>query len=231
MQLVSAAENSSLDWRAQYRYVEYNVEGNERENRGYTAGIIGFCSKTGDMLEVVEHYESIAPKNPLSPFLPVLRKVNGTSSRKGLGKPFEKAWATASNDPKFRESQDWERDRIYFTPAVELAQKDGLQELGQFMYYDAAVMHGPDDGLGAIRTDALSHAKPPAQGGDEKTYLAAFADARKRAMRSEQAHTDTTRVDTLQLAFLNAGNLRLNSPLRFAVYGDQYLISAAATRP
>ncbi|MDB5328192.1 MAG: chitosanase, partial [Phycisphaerales bacterium] len=33
MQLVSAAENSSLDWKAQHPYIEYNVEGNAKENR------------------------------------------------------------------------------------------------------------------------------------------------------------------------------------------------------
>ncbi|MYS55627.1 chitosanase, partial [Streptomyces sp. SID6013] len=48
MQLVSSAENSSLDWKAQYRYIEDIGDG-----RGYTAGIIGFCSGTGDMLDLV----------------------------------------------------------------------------------------------------------------------------------------------------------------------------------
>lgn len=38
MRLVSSAENSSLDWRAQDRYIEDIHDG-----RGYTAGIIGFC--------------------------------------------------------------------------------------------------------------------------------------------------------------------------------------------
>ncbi|MFC9019220.1 chitosanase, partial [Streptomyces albidoflavus] len=51
MRLVSSAENSSLDWRAQYRYIEDIGDG-----RGYTAGIIGFCSGTGDMLALVERY-------------------------------------------------------------------------------------------------------------------------------------------------------------------------------
>ena len=46
MQLVSTAENSSLDWKAQYGYIEYNVEGNDDENRGYTGGIVGFTSAT-----------------------------------------------------------------------------------------------------------------------------------------------------------------------------------------
>ncbi|MGW0582794.1 chitosanase, partial [Streptomyces sp. NPDC002920] len=39
MKLVSSAENSSLDWKAQYKYIEDIGDG-----RGYTAGIIGFCS-------------------------------------------------------------------------------------------------------------------------------------------------------------------------------------------
>src|SRR5262245_29952809 len=46
MKLVSSAENSSLDWKAQYKYIEDIGDG-----RGYTAGIIGFCSGTGDMLD------------------------------------------------------------------------------------------------------------------------------------------------------------------------------------
>ena len=86
MQLVSSAENSSLDWKAQYAYIEYNVEYNEPENRGYTAGIIGFTSKTHDMLEVVQYYDQIFPGNVLSKYIPVLKSVDGTSSKKGLGK-------------------------------------------------------------------------------------------------------------------------------------------------
>src|SRR3954470_1902070 len=89
MQLVSSAENSSLDWKAQYAYIEYNVEGNEKENRGYTAGIIGFTSKTHDMLELVEYYEKIAPGNSLTAYLPALRKADGTASKSGLGRKFE----------------------------------------------------------------------------------------------------------------------------------------------
>src|SRR4051812_48321205 len=78
MQLVSTAENSSLDWKAQYAYIEYNVEHNAKENRGYTAGIIGFTSRTHDMLELVERYEKETPNNALSPFLAALRKVDGS---------------------------------------------------------------------------------------------------------------------------------------------------------
>src|SRR4051812_46195792 len=223
MQLVSAAENSSLDWKAQYAYIEYNVEHNAKENRGYTAGIIGFTSRTHDMLELLEYYERIAPGNALSPFLPALRKVDGTPGTEGLGKAFEQAWKKEGAEPKFREAQDHERDRVYFDPAVALATADGLHELGQFMYYDAAVMHGSANG---VRKRALKKAKPPAQGGDERAYLAVFLDARKAEMKREQGHQDTTRVDTMQRTFLDAGNLSLALPLVFKVYGDDYRIAA-----
>lgn len=227
MQLVSSAENSSLDWKAQYAYIEYNVEGNAKENRGYTGGIIGFTSRTHDMLELVEHYDTIAPGNVLEKYLPTLRAVDGTSSRKGPGKPFELDWKAAAKDQKFREAQDHERDQTCFNPAVEQAKKDGLHALGQFIYYDAIVMHGGGDypsSFGGIRSSAMKKAKTPAQGGDETVYLNAFLDARKAAMLTEQGHSDTSRVDTMQRAFIRDGNLDLNLPLEFKVYGDPYKI-------
>ncbi len=229
-QLVSAAENSSLDWRAQFGYIEYNVEGNEKENRGYTAGIIGFTSRTHDLLELVERYQRLAPGNGLAHFLPALRKVDGSPSREGLGLAFEKAWKDAAKDPKFFEAQERECDRVYFEPAMEQASADGLRELGQFAYYDAIVMHGAGDdanSFGGIRAAALRHAKPPAQGGDETAYLEAFLDARRAAMKAEEGHQDTTRVDTMQRTFLRAGNLSLVLPLVFKVYGRRYEIRAA----
>jgi chitosanase len=229
MQLVSAAENSSLDWKAQYGYIEYNVERNAKENRGYTGGIIGFTSRTHDMLELVESYDKIAPGNVLEQYLPVLRTVDGSSSRKGLGKAFERAWTAAAKDPKFREAQDHECDRTYFNPAVEQAQRDGLRALGQFIYYDAIVMHGDGDdptSFGGIRSAAMKKAKTPQQGGDEASYLSAFLEARKAAMLTEEGHSDTSRVDTLQSVFLRENNFDLTPPLNFKTYGDAYTIPA-----
>ena len=227
MQLVSSAENSTLDWKAQYGYIEYNVEGNETENRGYTAGIIGFTSKTHDMVELMEYYDKIAPGNTLSKYLPAVRRADGTSSQRDLGKAFEHDWKSAGKDSKFREAQDHERDRVYFNPAVDQAQHDGLRTLGQFIYYDAIVMHGPGDdptSFGGIRSTAMKKAMPPVKGGDEAVFLNVFLDARKAAMLTEQGHTDTTRVDTMQRTFLQEGNLDLNPPLRFKVYGDRFII-------
>jgi chitosanase len=224
MRLVSSAENSSVDWRAQFSYIEDIGDG-----RGYTAGIIGFCSGTGDMLTLVENYSKAVPGNVLSSFLPALKAVNSTDSHAGLGSNFEKAWKLAAADPQFQKAQEAERDRVYFDPAVKLAKQDGLSVLGQFMYYDAAVMHGPDawgGGLPDLRDRAVAKAKAPTQGGDEKTYLQAFLDVRKAEMSKDAAHRDVSRIDDAQLVFLNKGNFNLNLPLTWQMYGDSFTVTS-----
>ena len=219
MQLVSTAENSSTNWRAQYGYIEDIGDG-----RGYTAGIVGFCSGTSDMLALVTEYTRRAPGNKLARYLPALRTVDGSDSHAGLDPGFVAAWKAAARDPVFQKVQEDERDRMYFWPATRLARTDGLRALGQFAYFDAAVMHGVS-GLKGIRQQALTAAKSPAQGGDEITYLNAFLDARVKRMRTEEAHVDTTRVDTAQRLFLRRSNLDLTGPLTWTVYGDQYRIA------
>lgn len=224
MQLVSSAENSSLEWRDQYRYIE-DIE----DGRGYTAGIIGFCSGTGDMLELVQAYTDAQPDNVLAPYLPALVAVNGTDSHEGLDPGFPAAWEAAADDPAFQHAQDAVRDGLSFDPAVALATQDGLRALGQFAYYDAAVMHG-FEGLEGIRDDALAVAQPPSAGGDETDYLEAFLDARETEMRTEAAHEDTTRVSTGQRAFLRNGDLALTPPLAWQVYGQPFEIAELPER-
>ncbi|MFI1414381.1 chitosanase [Streptomyces sp. NPDC020707] len=222
MKLVSSAENSSLDWKAQYQYIEDIGDG-----RGYTAGIIGFCSGTHDMLDLVELYTRRKPDNPLAGYLPALRRVDGSDSHEGLDPGYPDAWRRAAQDQVFKQAQNDERDRVYFNPAVQRGKADGVGTLGQFTYYDAIVMHGnggDSTSFGSIRDRALGRARPPAQGGDEVTYLNAFLDARVWAMKQEEAHSDTSRVDTAQRVFLRNRNLDLNPPLDWQVYGDSFHI-------
>ena len=222
MKIVCSAENSDLKWKDYYRYCEDIDDG-----RGYTAGIIGFCSGTGDMLDLVELYTQRKPGNVLAKYLPALREVDGTDSHEGLDPTYKRDWEKAAEDPEFQKAQNDERDRVYFNPAVKQGKADGIGILGQFAYYDAIVMHG-DGGDSTsfrnIRKRALNVAKPPSQGGDETAYLNAFLDARVWAMKQEEAHSDTSRVDTAQRVFLKKGNLNLNTPLEWKVYGDPYRI-------
>jgi chitosanase len=216
LQLVSTAENSTLNWRDEFDYLEDLGDG-----RGYTGGIVGFCSGTSDMLALVTEYSRRAPGNKLAEYLPALRAVDGSDSHAGLDPGFPAAWKAAAADPIFQKTQEYERDRMYFNPAVALASADAVRALGQFAYYDAAVMHG-QSGLLSIRAEAMKKARTPKQGGDETVWLNAFLDARVQEMRKEEAHSDVTRVETAQRAFLRATNLDLNVPLSWRVYGDRF---------
>ncbi|MFE9839507.1 chitosanase [Streptomyces sp. NPDC005551] len=221
-QLVSSAENSTLDWRGQYGYIEDIGDG-----RGYTAGIVGFCSGTHDLLTVVERYTKGHPGNRLARYLPALRDVDGTDSHRGLGPGFTAAWRAEARVAAFRRVQDAERDRVYFRPAVRRAERDGLGTLGQFVYYDAMVMHGAGrgpDGFDGLRERAVAEADTPAEGGPEKEYLDIFLDVRRRAMKASPDHRDTTRIDTAQRRFLYDGNLDLDTPLEWKVYGEPYRV-------
>ncbi|MFE6283985.1 chitosanase [Streptomyces sp. NPDC057877] len=220
--IVSTAENSTLDWRSSYGYIEDLGDG-----QGYTAGIAGFCTGTHDLLALVERYTKAHPDNGLAAYLPALREVDGTDSHEGLDPGFTDAWRAEAEVPAFRKAQEKERDRAYFDPAVRLAKLDGLGTLGQFVYYDAMVFHGPDtdpDGFYGMRERALETADTPAAGGSETEFLNAFLDARRAAMKSSgnERTTDTSRVDTAQRRFLQAGNLELNTPLEWQLYGETY---------
>lgn len=219
-ELVASAENSTLDWRSAYGYVQDIGDG-----QGYTAGIIGFCTGTHDLLVLVEKYTAAHPDNGLARYLPALRRVDGTDSHQGLDPGFPAAWRAEAKVPAFQAAQEEERDRIYFDPAVSAAKRDGLGPLGQFIYYDAIVFHGPGtDGFYGIRTRAMQRVAPPAQGGDEKAYLSAFLDVRRATMRAKHPGIDTSRVDTAQRKFLEEGNLTLRTPLVWKVYGETYRV-------
>ncbi|GGQ64309.1 chitosanase [Streptomyces althioticus] len=221
--LVASAEHSTTDWRSTYGIIE-----DRDDHCGYTAGIIGFCTGTHDLLTLVEHYTESHPGNGLARYLPALRKVDGTDSHEGLDPGFTDAWKAESELPEFRAAQEEERDRVYFEPAVRLAKLDGLGTLGQFVYYDAMVFHGTgtdENGFYALRERVLEKAKTPAAGGSEKAYLDAFLDVRRATMLTRYPDRETSRVDTAQRRFLQAGNLDLATPLTWEMYGDSYTLS------
>lgn len=218
--IVSSAENSSLDFKAQYAFIKDIGDG-----RGYTAGVIGFTSGTGDMLEVVKRYLALKPiNNPLAKYLPALEKVNGTPSHKGLGKKFVNAWRLAARDEEMFLAQDSVLDAMYYKPALYYAEKDGLSTLGAFVYYDALVVHGPgddEDSFGGIRQSALASSRPPLQGGNETEWLATFLAARTVIMKKEAAHSDLSRI-IAQQKFISENNWQMTLPIRWEMYGDGF---------
>lgn len=215
--LVSSAENSTTDYQKQYRYIEDIGDG-----RGYTAGIIGFTSGTGDLRQVVLRYQKLRPNNRLVKYLPALKKVQGSDSHVGLGKAFVKDWQTAATDKKFVQAQNDILNKQYMDPALKAAKKDNLGPLGQYIYYDAIVVHGPGndaDSFGGMRKKAKRLAKSPVH--NQGAYLRTFLDVRSKVMQKEAAHHDLSRID-VQLKLIKAKNYELKLPLEWQMYGDTY---------
>ncbi|MFR9795618.1 chitosanase [Streptomyces sp. MS06] len=220
--IVATAENSTLDWRSTYGSIQDIGDG-----QGYTAGIVGFCTGTHDLLTLVERYTKDHPDNGLARYLPALHKVDGTASHEGLDPGFKAAWKAEAKVPAFRRAQEEERDRVYFKPSVRLAKLDGLGTLGQFIYFDAMVFHGPGvsgASFYALRERAMQKAELPSDGGDEKAYLTAFLDVGRVAMKERRTTIDTSRIDTAQRRFLKAGNMELRTPLVWSMYGETYRV-------
>lgn len=221
--LVSSAENSSIDYGSQYSYIEDIGDG-----RGYTAGIIGFTSGTGDLLEVVEKYTELkTTDNALKKYIPTLKQVNGSDSHEGLGDIFVADWKEAANDPEMIQAQNIIVDNYYLHPAVDLAKEDGLSVLGQYIYYDALVVHGPgndEDSFGGIRALAQKLSDTPAKGGSERDYLLSFLKARTKIMKKEESHSDLSRIETQQ-KFIDENNYTLNLPLEWVMYEENFELS------
>lgn len=226
--LISVFENSALD--LQYGYVE-----DLRDGRGYTAGRAGFCTGCGDLLDVVLKYSALKPVNPLSRYLPRLKALAAASSASTSGLDgFPAAWAGAARDLLFRRAQDEVSDETYYLPALELAGGLGLElDLSKAALYEAAIQHGlggDPDGLPAIAARASALARPPAEGGSEKAWLARFLEAR-RATLLRPASQETAeawgesvgRADAM-LALFAAGNLGFSGPLRVNPYGTGFVI-------
>lgn len=218
--LVSSAENSTLNYDEQYGYIEDIGDG-----RGYTAGIIGFTSGTGDLLEVINTYIELKPENnELEKYVPALKAVNGTDSHEGLGDSFVLDWKKASQNQEMITAQDSIVNEMYLNPAIKFSKEDGLSMLGTFIYYDALVVHGPgddSDSFGGIREVAKNNTVTPVSGGDETEYLLAFLDARSNVMQKEEAHFDLSRIEA-QRKFINESNFELSLPLSWTMYGEKY---------
>ena len=119
-------------------------------------------------------------------------------------------------------------DEQYMNVALRYAEEDDLCPLGQYIYYDALVVHGSgdsDDSFEAIRDAALKKEKAPSDSGDETAFLTAFLDARVPVMQMEAAHSDLSRLNA-QRKFLDEENFELALPLEWTMYGESFSLTS-----
>jgi chitosanase len=242
--LTSTAENSTVDWWEQYGYIE-----DIRDGRGYTGGLVGFTSATGDMLDLVEDYAARRPEDTaLAGFPPGLRACAelgdtvdeaeyGVSGGRAsdlaaaeLGPGFLAAWATAArNDGVFRECQRDHRDQRYWRPALRAAEADGVGPLGVALYYDTSVNHGHDPDLSTYGTfdwiRAHAAGAPPSRNGDEVAWLAGWLHTRAEVLDAWGDNPSDGRISLFR-RLVDVGDLDLAAPIEWSVYGDAFVMAA-----
>lgn len=242
-EMTSTAENSTLDWTTAYGYIE-----DINDQRGYTAGLVGFCSATGDMLQLIRQYAVERPTgNTLATYITKLEECTAIGYGSGasaaasskLGAPYISAWkAAASNDPVFRKVQRDFRKSMYWDDALTQALADGMGPLGLAIYYDVLVNHGvgtDSESFGGILSYVRSNNTKPSSGGNMVTWLMAVINRRDTILKGWGDDQSVNGRVAMHKTLVNGGtvggttvaaNLNLVAPIKFSCYGDVYTIAA-----
>jgi chitosanase len=171
---------------------QYDFIADQKDGCGYTAGWIGFCTKYGDLLDVVEAYNTAKPgDHPLRSYTSALRRLadDRTDDVGPLGSKFTKAWKDAAADQAFRRVQVEVGQRNYLEPALRIARSKGITTaLGLENLFDTALMMGPSatacDGVLKIsaQTDKALRGNP-ASGVPEADWLRRFNQIRIKRLK------------------------------------------------
>ncbi|MCW2915345.1 MAG: hypothetical protein JWN52_3413 [Actinomycetia bacterium] len=170
---------------------QYDFIKNQHDGCGLTAGWIGFCTKYGDVLDVVKAYNSAVPGNVLKKHTRALQRLAHARTEKttGLSGGFTTDWKQASLDPVFRRIQLDVGHDSYLTPARVVARREGIKTaLGLENLFDTALMMGPGptacDGLLKIASETHRTMKGgPAAGVPEAAWLRRFNTIRIRRLK------------------------------------------------
>ncbi|KAJ2474063.1 hypothetical protein GGI02_000409 [Coemansia sp. RSA 2322] len=149
LEITNIYENGDTDFH--YDYCE-----NIKDGRGYTSGIAGFCTGTGDAWQVVQAYHTLTGgKDDMSQYDTVMEKLANCNSNcgsiTGLGGYCDVWKKLGQTDTKFKQAQDTIRDNLYFSPAMVYATQLGLKtSIAQAQLYDAGIQHGTDGGADSL---------------------------------------------------------------------------------
>ncbi|MFJ8929225.1 chitosanase [Streptomyces sp. NPDC102364] len=228
-EMTSTAENSTTDWTTAYDYIE-----DIGDKRGYTAGLVGFVSSSGDMLQLVQLYTTRKPGNALASYISGLQQCvtvgygNGASNAATtyLGNAFKAAWVTAANtDPVFRQCQRDLRKSMYWDDCLAQALADGVGPLGLCLHYDILVNHGVGNDSesygGIIAAARASSSKAPSKGGTEAAYLTKLCDLRDAVLVGWGDYQADGRSSMFR-PLINASKFDLTGTINWSVYGDAY---------
>ncbi len=206
--LVCIPENSDTNWYKYYDYCE-----NINDGRGYTVGLVGFCSGTYDLVKVLQKLPS---NHYLRKYIELIKKVDGTDSTIGL--------ENFPNDLKLYNDDYWKKStwdsiiELYWNPAYEYCKSKNLVTfLSQYIVYDTVL------NFGELKTfKNLNIAKNIE---DEKIILKQFLQLKQNKIVKDPTlgESKNNRVD-MQLKLLSENNMWLDIKATLYCYGDSFII-------
>ncbi|MFP2926350.1 chitosanase [Pyxidicoccus sp. 3LG] len=197
-------------WENDTPTIDYAYSENINDGRGYTNGRAGFCTGTGDAIQVIQCYvnlRSAANGNLMAKYMPGLTTINNrflstgqsqasTSELDSVGN-WRADWATSYNNTTtradFKSCQDQINDQHYYTPAMNEAAKWGLvTALSKAALYDAYINHG-ESGIKSLIRSANTAAGNSGQvapaigynGITENTWLQRFLEKRRDVLAAD----------------------------------------------
>ena len=156
------AEELTSIWENDTPVLNYAYAEDIKDGRGYTSGRAGFCTGTGDAIQVIACYDAkltTAQGNRMAKYMPALKTIdarfNATGEDQGSTAELDAigSWAadwassatSATTAPAFKTCQDRVVNRLYYGPAMQAAAKWGLRSaLSKAALYDMWINQGDD---------------------------------------------------------------------------------------
>jgi len=236
----AVAEALTSIWENDTPVLAYGYSENIHDGRGYTSGRAGFCTGTGDAIQVIDCYDKLRTAgngNLMAKYMPALTTINNKFAATGMSQgdtsPLDAvgnwvsdwgaSYNTATTSADFKQCQNQISDLLYYTPAMQAAAKYGLTAaLTRAALYDMWINQG-DDALVTQTNGALGVKGMVGVGNTvtEDQWLQKFIELRRNLLAGDSTwKTSVDRVAGYEKARRRA-NWDLSMPVDSAVKASQ----------
>ena len=234
----AVAEAMTSIWENDTPVLAYGYAENIKDGRGYTSGRAGFCTGTGDAIQVIDCYDQLrtaANGNLMVKYMPALTTINqkfmssgqdqgDTSLLDAVGSwvnDWGASYNSAATQADFKKCQDQISDALYYRPAMQAATKVGLtRALTRAALYDMWINQG-DAALVSQTNSALGVTSTIGHGVTEDQWLQKFVELRRDLLAGDKTWaTSVDRVAGYEKA-RRRGNWDLSQPIDSGVKASQ----------
>jgi chitosanase len=204
------AEAMTSIWENDTPILDYAYSENIKDGRGYTSGRAGFCTGTGDAIQVIDCYDKLrtaANGNVMAKYMPALTTINDkfnstgqdqgdTSLLDAVGNwvtDWGASYTNTTTRADFKKCQDQISDLLYYTPSMQAATKYGLATaLTRAALYDMWINQG-DDALVKKTNTALGVTGKIGVGNSvtEDQWLQKFIELRRDLLAGDSTWADS----------------------------------------